>query len=65
MMELHENRKAQCWSYTRTGRSNAGATREQEGPMLELHENRKVQCRSRVSPQERVTTVAYTISSFA
>ena len=43
MMELHENRKAQCWSYMRTGRPNAGATREQEGPMLELHENRKVQ----------------------
>ena len=44
MLELHENRKAQCWSYTRIGRSNAGVTREQEGLMMELHENRKVQC---------------------
>ena len=43
MLELHENRKVQYWSYMRTGRPNAGATREQEGPMLEIHENRKVQ----------------------
>ena len=43
MIEIHENRKIQWWSYMRTGRPNDGDTREQEGPMVELHENRKVQ----------------------
>ena len=26
VLELHENRKAQCWSYMRTGWHSAGAT---------------------------------------
>ena len=43
MLEIHENRKVQCWRYMRIGRSNDRDTREQEDPMVELHENRKAQ----------------------